>query len=164
MAKDRGIWVQLKKQRKVWVAKNSRSGQQWKVAKIAGSEKNRQRNSAKEKGSEKQRNSAKKTGSEKQRNSAKKGQRKTAKFSEKKQAAEFLKIPTRTTIICVVPHLRPTHRCRLGCRAHLTAGKSVEIMRTDYTVLSVCCSKCSYMNEHEPIKNQTWKKTGHLRG
>ena len=99
--------------------------------------------------------------------SEKNGQRKTAKFSEKKraakgsgiqrkkkQAAELLKIPTRTTIICVVPH-RPTHRCRLGCRAHLTAGKSVEIMRTDYTVLSVYCGKRSYMNEHEPIKNQT---------
>ena len=86
--------------------------------------------------------------------SEKKGQRKAAEFSEKKQAAEFLKIPTRTTIICVVPHLRPTHRCRLGCRAHLTAGKSVEIMRTDYTVLSVYCGKRSYMNEHEPIKNQ----------
>ena len=97
MAKDRGIWVQLKKQRKVWVAKNSRSGQQWKVAKIAGSEKNRQRNSAKEKGSEKQRNSAKKTGSEKQRNSAKKtgsekqrnsAKKRAAKFSEKKRAAK----------------------------------------------------------------------------
>ena len=123
---------------------------------------------SKKKGSEKQRNSAKKraakfseiqrekTGSERQRNSARKnGQRKAAEFSEKKQAAEFLKIPTRTTIICVVPHLRPTHRCRLGCRAHLTAGKSVEIMRTDYTVLSVYCGKRSYMNEHEPIKNQT---------
>ena len=97
MAKDRGIWVQLKKQRKVWVAKNSRSGQQWKVAKIAGSEKNRQRNSAKEKGSEKQRNSAKKTGIEKQRNSAKKraakknGQRKAAEFSEKKTGSGILK-------------------------------------------------------------------------
>ena len=107
------------------------------------------------KGSEKQRNSAKKTGSEKQRNSAKKRAAKGSGIQRKKRAAEFLQIPTRTTIICVVPHLRPTHRCRLGCRAHLTAGKSVEIMRTDYTVLSVYCGKRSYMNEHEPIKNQT---------
>ena len=99
-----------------------------------------------------QQNSAKKRAA---KFSEKKGQRKAAEFSEKKQAAEFLKIPTRTTIICVVPHLRPMHRCRLGCRAHLTAGKSVEIMRTDYTVLSVYCSKRSYMNEQEPTKNQT---------
>ena len=132
-------------QRKKQAAEFSEGKGQRKAAKF--SEKNGQRKTAK---------FSEKKGSEIQRNSAKKnGQRKAAEFSEKKQAAEFLKIPTRTTIICVVPHLRPTHRCRLGCRAHLTAGKSVEIMRTDYTVLSVCCGKCSYMNEHEPIKNQT---------
>ena len=138
----KGSGIQRKKQ----AAEFSEGKGQRKAAKF--SEKTGQRKTAK---------FSEKTGSEKQRNSAKKknGQRKAAEFSEKKQAAEFLKIPTRTTIICVVPHLRPTHRCRVGCRAHLTAGKSVEIMRTDYTVLSVYCGKRSYMNEHEPIKNQT---------
>ena len=134
-------------------AKFSEKNGQRKAAKF--SEKNGQRKAAKFSEKNGQRKTAKFSEKNGQRNSAKKnGQRKAAEFSEKKQAAEFLKIPTRTTIICVVPHLRPTHRCRLGCRAHLTAGKSVEIMRIDYTVLSVYCGKRSYMNEHEPVKNQ----------
>ena len=77
----------------MWVAKISRSGQQWKVAKIVGSEKQQKKWEAGGSEKNRQRNSAKKTGSEKQRNSAKKNrQRKVAEFSEKnrqRKAAEF---------------------------------------------------------------------------